>query len=81
MRNNDEIKKRFHELTTTIEDAKIYDGRGTFDLYACILCGHGKITTYYDKGVIPFMIACNCGSNMQHIKSYKSMPDHIEVHK
>ena len=28
-----DITKRYTKMASTIEDAKIYDGRGTYDLY------------------------------------------------
>lgn len=80
-RNIKEIEKRYTKMASTIEDAKIYDGRGTYDLYQCEKCGSEKITTYADKGVTPFMIECNCGKQMQHTKSFRSVPDYIRVFK
>ncbi|EFS33754.2 hypothetical protein BSGG_4454 [Bacteroides sp. D2] len=68
-------------MVSTIEDDGIYDGRGTFDLYQCEKCSREKITTYADKGVTPFIIRCDCGGNMQHTKTFKSVPDYIRVFK
>ena len=79
--NKEDITKRYAEMVSTIEDAQIYDGRGTFDLYQCEKCSCEKITTYADKGVTPFIIGCSCGGNMQHTKSFKSVPDYIRVFK
>jgi len=76
-----EIEKRYTKIASTIEDAKIYDGRGVYDLYECKKCGHHKITLYEDKGVTPFMIKCKCDDFMQHAKSYKNVPDYIRVEK
>lgn len=39
----------------------------------------GKITTYADKGVTPFIIRCSCGGLMQHTRSFKNVPDYIRV--
>lgn len=79
--NKEDIAKRYKKMVSTIEDDKIYDGRGTFDLYQCEKCSREKITTYADKGVTPFIIGCSCGGNMQHTKSFKSVPDYIRVFK
>ena len=61
------------------EGDKIYDGRGTYDLYECEKCGRNKITTYAAKGVTPFIIRCSCGGLMQHTRSFKNVPDYIRV--
>ena len=79
--NIQEIRNRYAKMVSTIEDAGIYDGRGTFDLYQCEKCFREKITTYADKGVTPFIIGCSCGGNMQHTKTFKSVPDYIRVFK
>jgi len=76
-----DIIKRYNEMASTIEEAKIYDGRGVYDLYECKKCRNSQITLYEDKGVTPFMIGCKCGSLMQHTKSYRSVPDYIRVSK
>ncbi|MDH6304629.1 hypothetical protein M2459_001364 [Parabacteroides sp. PF5-5] len=78
---NENITNRYEEMLSTIEDAKIYDGRGVYDLYECEKCGHQQITLYEDKGVTPFMIRCECGDFMQHTKSFRSVPDYIRVSK
>lgn len=31
----EEMKKRYDEMVSRIEEAKMYDGRGTYDLYKC----------------------------------------------
>lgn len=74
-----DIENRYKKMVSTIEDAKIYDGRGIYDLYVCEKCQNQKITLYKDKGVTPFMIGCNCGGSMQHTKSFKSVPDYVRV--
>lgn len=79
--NIQEIRNRYAKMVDTIDGANIYDGRGTYDLYQCEKCSCEKITTYADKGVTPFIIGCSCGSNMQHTKSFKSVPDYIRVFK
>lgn len=74
-----DITKRYTKMASTIEDAKIHDGRGTYDLYECEKCGRNKITTYAAKGVTPFIIRCSCGGLMQHTRSFKNVPDYIRV--
>ena len=76
-----EILDKYNKMASTIEDAKMYDGRGYYDLYICEKCGAKKITTYSDKGVTPFCIECRCGGLMGHEKTYKSVPDFIRVEK
>lgn len=79
--NKEDIIKKYNEMVSTIEYAKIYDGRGTYDLYQCEKCERVKVTTYTEKGVTPFIIECSCGGLMKHTKSFKSVPDYIEVFK
>lgn len=69
------------EFCKNAESMKVYDGRGTFDLYECVNsqrkkgCGYYLITTYADKGVTPFTIPCpRCGSYMNHTKTSKTEP-------
>lgn len=60
----------------------IYDGRGTVDRYECRKCGAMMHTTYKDKGVTPFMMACPvCQRQMQHTKTFdkETVPPEIEV--
>lgn len=74
----EEIKKRYDKMVSGIEEAGIYDGRGTYDLYKCKKCGHSIITTYAAKGVTPFIIRCKgCGGDMIHKETYKSIPETI----
>ncbi len=74
----EEIEKRYNKMVSGIEEAGIYDGRGTYDLYECEKCGHSIITTYAVKGVTPFIIRCKgCGGDMIHEKTYKSIPEAI----
>lgn len=79
--NKEDITKRYIEMASTIEDAKIYDGRGTYDVYRCKKCGQDKVTTYADKGVTPFVMGCDCGGDMTHIKTFRYVPNYIEVIK
>ena len=76
----EEIKSRYENMVKTIETAKMYDGRGTYDLYVCEKFGYQKITTYKDKGVTSFMLKCkNCDGWMQHTNTYQSVPDDTPV--
>ena len=72
------IKSRYDKMLETIENANIYDGRGTYDLYRC-KCGAEMFTTYDVKGVTPFCIGCKCGNVMSHIETFKTVPDYIRV--
>lgn len=56
-------------MVASIEDAKIYDGRGEYNLYECNKCNNYKVTLYKDKGVTPFIMRCKCGGDMMHTKS------------
>ena len=72
----EEIKSRYEEMVQTIEAAKMYDGRGTYDLYECHTCNCKKFTTYKDKGVTPFMLTCpNCKNGMQHTYTLRNVPE------
>lgn len=77
----EDIAKKYSEMVSTIEESKIYDGRGTYDLYRCEKCANDIITTYADKGVTPFMTICSCGGSLQHEKSFQSVPDYVRVLK
>ena len=73
-----EIETKYQEMLDGIKSSTIYDGRGTYDVYKCDKCGKEVLTTYADKGVTPFCIPCECGSNMNHIYTYKTQPKGIE---
>ncbi|TGY81107.1 hypothetical protein E5359_012090 [Bacteroidales bacterium] len=61
---------------------KVYDGRGTYDLYVCDDCSHQIVTTYAVKGVTPFVIKCReCGGTMKHVATYKKVRPETEVLK
>ena len=47
------IAQQYNSMVASIEDAKIYDGRGEYNLYECNKCNNYKVTLYKDKGVIP----------------------------
>lgn len=78
---SEDIFKRYYDMASTIEEANIYDGRGTYDWYICDKCGNCKATTYGCKGVTPFMIGCSCGGTMAHKETHKSVSDYVRVEK
>lgn len=45
------IAQQYNSMVASIEDAKIYDGRGEYNLYECNKCNNYKVTLYKDKGV------------------------------
>lgn len=63
------IAQQYNSMVASIEDAKIYDGRGEYNLYECNKCNNYKVTLYKDKGVTPFIMRCKCGGDMMHTKS------------
>ena len=72
---------KYNEMVSNIESCKIFDGRGTFDMYECNKCTNMKFTTYAVKGVTPFCMNCSCGGTLQHTKSFKNVPSYINVEK
>lgn len=68
------IAQQYNSMVASIEDAKIYDGRGEYNLYECNKCNNYKVTLYKDKGVTPFIMRCKCGGDMMHTKSSKQAP-------
>lgn len=67
-------EEEYIKLCADSEQAKVYDGRGTYDLYVCDDCSHQIVTTYAVKGVTPFVIKCpECEGSMKHIATYKSI--------
>ena len=75
-------KEQYQKFCDEADNMKIYDGRGTFDLYECEKSqSHKMITTYVDKGVTPFVTKCPyCGSAMQHTRTFKNVPEGTVVH-
>lgn len=54
-----ELKRQYDELVENIEDARMFDGRGSgVDVYTCDKCGAKFYTQYVHKGVTPFTILC-----------------------
>ena len=44
------IAQQYNSMVASIEDAKIYDGRGEYNLYECNKCNNYKVTLYKDNG-------------------------------
>lgn len=62
-----EIKSKYDELVSSIENSRMYDGRGEYNGYVCENCGYITVTLYKDKGVTPFTIRCEkCGKIATH---------------
>ena len=80
MKANDETRQ-YNEMAGNIENAEIYDGRGTYDQYSCNECGGSVITTYKDKGVTPFTMRCRkCGKGtMAHTRTFGKVPEGTPV--
>jgi hypothetical protein len=75
-----EIEKKYKELINNIDNADIYDGRGTYDMYICEKCRKGIVTTYIDYGVTPFCIECpDCGKSMFHEYTLKEKPSGVNI--
>nr|DAF67736.1 MAG TPA: DNA-directed RNA polymerase [Caudoviricetes sp.] len=73
------IKRKYDELVSSIEDAKIYDGRGEYNGYVCENCGYITATFYKDKGVTPFVIRCGiCGKPAMHKITSRNTPPHTD---
>lgn len=70
------IKRKYNELVASLEDAKMYDGRGEYNGYVCEKCGYITATLYKEKGVTPFIIQCEkCGkAAMNKITSRNAPP-------
>ena len=47
------IAQQYNSMVASIEDAKIYDDRGEYNLYECNKCNNYKVTLYKDKGELP----------------------------
>ena len=76
--NTEQLKKQYDHLIATIDSAKIYDGRGTYDVYTCPVCGEKFVTTYKDYGVTPFIMQCpKCEQSMIHERTSATKPDTI----
>lgn len=69
------IKRKYNELVTSLEDAKMFDGRGEYNGYVCEKCGYITATLYKEKGVTPFIIQCEkCGKAAKHKITSRNAP-------
>ena len=69
------IKRKYNELVASLEDAKMYDGRGEYNGYVCEKCGYITATLYKEKGVTPFIIQCKkCGKAAIHKITSRNAP-------
>ena len=69
------IKRKYNELVASLEDAKMYDGRGEYNGYVCEKCGYITATLYKEKGVTPFIIQCEkCGKSAMHKITSRNAP-------
>lgn len=69
------IKRKYNELVASLEDAKMYDGRGEYNGYVCEKCGYITATLYKEKGVTPFIIQCEkCGKDAMHKITSRNAP-------
>ena len=62
------VRRQYKKLVQSVEDMKVYDGRGKgVDVYVCSKCGKVELTRYKDKGVTPFVMRCrSCGGDAMH---------------
>ena len=80
--DKEDVKKRYDERVSKIEEVRMYDGRGAVDRYICDTCGHMMHTTYKDKGVTPFTVRCpKCNGTMYHKKTFRkdTVPGWVDV--
>lgn len=75
-------KEQYEKFCKDAENMKVYDGRGTFDLYECDCCPNKMVTTYAAKGVTPFTMRCKkCGGVLTHKETYRYVSNGIHVIK
>lgn len=69
------IRRQYKKLVASVEEMKIYDGRGKgVDVYVCEKCNGNILTRYKDKGVTPFMILCPyCGGHARHVNTISEL--------
>lgn len=53
-------EQEYNKLCREFEDARMYDGRGTTDIYVCEKMRLALQSVYVDKGVTPFTLECRC---------------------
>ena len=63
------IRRQYKKLVASVEEMKMFDGRGKgVDVYICEKCGRKTLTRYKDKGVTPFVMQCPyCDGYTQHV--------------
>lgn len=63
------VRRQYKKLVESVEDMKVFDGRGKgVDVYVCERCTGKTLTRYKDKGVTPFMMRCPyCDSYAKHV--------------
>lgn len=82
MNPKEDKRIRYNQMVEGIENAKMYDGRGTYDTYVCEKCGNQMITTYKDKGVTPFTMRCgDCGGVMMHVQTKTTVEPGVRVNE
>lgn len=69
--NRLKIRRQYEKLVASIEEMKIFDGRGKgVDVYVCERCTGKILTRYKDKGVTPFVMRCPyCENWAQHVNT------------
>lgn len=73
-------KEQYEKKCAKFESAKMYDGRGTTDLYVCDKCGAQLRSVYDDKGVTPFTLQCKCGHFMTHVHTMSGVQPNVDIH-
>lgn len=73
------IRRQYKKLAASVEEMKIYDGRGKgVDVYVCERCNGKTLTRYKDKGVTPFVMLCPyCGGPAQHVDTISELEAEI----
>lgn len=69
--NNLKIRREYKKMVASVEEMKIFDGRGKgVDAYVCEKCGRMTLTRYKDKGVTPFVMrCCHCDGYAKHVNT------------
>lgn len=65
------IRRQYKKLVASVEEMKVFDGRGKgVDVYVCEKCDRKILTRYKDKGVTPFVMQCShCGGPARHVST------------
>lgn len=63
------IRRQYKKLAASVEEMRVFDGRGKgVDVYVCEKCNGKTLTRYKDKGVTPFVMLCShCGGPARHV--------------